>query len=42
VFFYEDMLDMFEQESDNLLERQIKLSIERLNYLEMILEASLR
>jgi len=42
VFFYEDMLDMFEQESDNLLERQIKLSIERLNYLEMILEASSR
>lgn len=40
VFFYEDMLDMFQQEPDNLLERQINISSERLNYLEEVLEAS--
>jgi hypothetical protein len=40
VFFYEDMLDMFQEETDNLLERQIRLSLERLNYLEELLKAS--
>lgn len=40
VFFYEDMLDMFEQEADNLLERQIDISKERLKYLEEILKVS--
>ena len=40
VFFYEDMLDMFQQEIDNLLERQIEISKERLNYLEEVIKAS--
>jgi len=40
VFFYEDMLDMFEHETDNPLARQIDISKQRLNYLEEVLKAS--
>ena len=40
VYFYEDMLDMFEHETDNLLARQIDISKQRLNYLEEVLKAS--
>lgn len=39
VFFYEDMLELFEQETDNFLARQIDISKQRLNYLEKILKA---
>ena len=40
VFFYEDMLDLLEDKPDNMLEKQISISLDRLNYLEEILEVS--
>lgn len=41
VFFYEDMLTMLGEEPDNMLEGQINVSVERLEYLEEILQESL-
>ena len=40
VFFYEDMLDLLQEEPDNLLKRQINASVERLDYLGEILDRS--
>ena len=41
VFFYEDMLDLLQEEPDNMLEKQIDISVNRLDYLGEILKASL-
>jgi len=41
VFFYEDMLDLLQEEPDNLLQGQISVSVERLDYLQEILEVSI-
>ena len=40
VFFFEDMLDLLQDEPDTLLEKQINTSTERLDYLEEILDRS--
>ncbi|MES9870728.1 MAG: hypothetical protein ABW153_08915 [Sedimenticola sp.] len=40
VFFYEDLLDLLQEEPDDLLKEYITASVERLGYLEEILEAS--
>ena len=39
VFFYEDMLDFLDDESDDRLKGQIDLSVERLAYLQEILNS---